>query len=58
MSALRDRGDFLAAILVNAWHTRDLLRALDFLANEKWQHEIVPAKIRFANEIANRGRAA
>ena len=58
MSALRDRGDFLAAILVNAWHTRDLLRALDFLANEKWQHEIVPAKICFANEIANRGRAA
>jgi hypothetical protein len=56
--ALRDRGDFLAAVLVNAGHTRDLFRALDFLTNEKWQDEIVPAKICFANEIANRGGAA
>ena len=56
--ALRDRGDFLAAVLVNAGHTRDRFRALDFLADEKWQDEIVPAKICFANEIANRGGAA
>lgn len=55
---LRDRGDFLAAVLVNAGHTRDRFRALDFLADEKWQDKIVPAKICFANEIANRGGAA
>ena len=29
-----------------------------FLTDEKWQDKIVPAKICFANEIANRGRAA
>ena len=56
--ALRDRGDFLAAVLVNAGHTRDRFRALDFLTDEKWQDKIVPAKICFANEIANRGGAA
>ena len=56
--AARDRGDFLAAILLNTGHTRDRFRALDFLAHEKRQHEIVPAKICFANEIANRSRAA
>src|SRR6476661_9533318 len=53
VGALRDRGDFLAAVLVNAGHTRDRFRALDFLADEKWQDEIVSAKICFANEIAN-----
>ena len=58
VGALRDRSDFLAAVLVNAGHTRDRFRALDFLADEKWQDEIVPAKICFANEIANRGGAA
>ena len=58
MRALCDRGDFLAAVLVDAGHTRDLSRAFDFLADEKWQDEIVPAKICFANEIANRGGAA
>ena len=57
VGTLRDRGDFRTAVLVNAGHTRDRFRALDFLANEKWQHEIVPAKICFANEIANCGRA-
>src|SRR5213080_956575 len=57
VGALRDRGDFLAAVLVNAGHTRDRFRALYFLADEKWQYEIVPAKICFANEIANCGRA-
>ena len=56
--ALRDRSDFLAAVLVNAGHTRDRFRALDFLTDEKWQDKIVPAKICFANEIANRGGAA
>jgi hypothetical protein len=44
--------------LVNAGHARDLFRAFDFLTNEKWQDKIVPAKICFANEIANRGGAA
>ncbi len=58
MGALRDGGDFLAAVLVNTGHTRDRFRALDFLADEKWQDEIVPTKICFANEIANCGRAA
>lgn len=58
VGALRDRGDFLAAVLVNAGHTRNRFRALDFLTDEKWQDEIVPAKICFANEIANRGGAA
>ena len=58
VGVLRDRGDFFTAVLVNAGHARDRFRALDFLANEKWQHEIVPAKIGFANEIANCGRAA
>ena len=58
VGALRDRGDFLAAVLVDAGHTRDLSRAFDFLADEKRQDEIVPAKICFANEIANRGGAA
>ena len=58
MGALRDRGDFILAVLVNAGHARDFFGPFDFLANEKWQHEIVPAKICFANEIANCGRAA
>ena len=58
VGALRDRGDFLAAVLVDAGHARDLFRAFDFLTNEKWQDKIVPAKICFANEIANRGGAA
>src|SRR4029450_9127265 len=57
VGALSDRGDFPAAVLVNAGHTRDRFRTLDFLTDEKWQHEIVPAKICFANEIANCGRA-
>src|SRR6266480_8131973 len=57
VGALRDRGDFFTAVLVNAGHTRDRSRTLDFLADEKWQDEIVPAKICFANEIANCGRA-
>jgi len=58
VGALRDGGDFLAAVLVDAGHTRDRFRALDFLTDEKWQDEIVPAKVCFANEIANRGGAA
>lgn len=58
VGALRDRGDFILAVLVNAGHARDLFRAFDFLTNEKWQDKIVPAKICFANEIANRGGAA
>lgn len=58
VGALRDSGDFILAVLVNAGHARDLFGALDFLTNEKWQNEIVPAKICFANEIANRGGAA
>ena len=58
VGALRDRGDFIFAVLVNAGHARDLFRAFNFLTNEKWQNEIVPAKICFANEIANRGGAA
>ena len=58
MRALCDRGDFLPVVLVNTGHTRDRFRALDFLTDEKWQHEIVPAKICFANEIANGGGAA
>ena len=58
VGALRDGGDFIATVLVNAGHTRDRFRAFDFLTNEKWQNEIVPAKICFANEIANRGGAA
>src|SRR5437762_11982576 len=53
--ALRDRGDFFTAVLVNAGHGRDRFRALDFLADEKRQDEIMPAEICFANEIANRG---
>ena len=57
VGALRDGGDFLAAVLVNAGHARDRFRALDLLTDEKWQDEIVPAQICFANEIANRGRA-
>lgn len=58
VGAVRDRGDIVLAILVNAGHARDLFRAFDFLTNEKRQDEIVPAKICFANEIANRGGAA
>ena len=58
MGALRDRGDFLLAVLVNAGHARDFFGPFDFLTDEKWQDEIVPAKICFANEIANRGGAA
>ena len=58
VGALRDRGDFFTGVLVDAGHARDRFRALDFLTDEKWQDEIVPAKICFANEIANRGRAA
>jgi len=30
-------------------------RAFDFLTDEKWQDEIVPTKICFANQIANGG---
>jgi hypothetical protein len=58
VGAPRDRGDFLAAVLVDAGHARDRFRAFDFLTDEKWQDKIVPAKICFANEIANRGGAA
>ena len=58
VGALRDRGDFILAVLVDAGHARDLFRAFDFLTDEKWQDKIVPAKICFANEIANRGGAA
>ena len=58
MGALRYRGDFLSAVLVDAGHARDLFRAFDFLTDEKWQDKIVSAKICFANEIANRGGAA
>ena len=58
VGAVRDRGDFILAVLVNARHARDLFRAFDFLTNEKWQNEIVAGKICFANEIANRGGAA
>src|SRR4029077_6135293 len=41
VGALRDGGDFLLGMLVNARHARDLLRALDFLTDEKGQNEIV-----------------
>ncbi len=34
VGALRDRGDFFAAVLVNPGHTRDRFRALYFLADE------------------------
>jgi hypothetical protein len=58
VGALRDRRDLFTAVLVDAGHTRDRFRALDFLTDEKWQDEIVRTKICFANEIANRGGAA
>src|SRR5437868_12913296 len=58
VGALRDRGDFFTAVLVDAGHTRDRFRALDFFTDETWQDEVVPTKICFANEIANRGGAA
>ena len=48
----------MLAVLVDAGHARDLFRAFDFLTDEKWQDKIVPTKICFANEIANRGGAA
>src|SRR6266513_139111 len=58
VGALRDGGDFLAAVLVDAGHARDRFRTLDFFTDEKRQDKIVPTKIGFANEIANRGGAA
>src|SRR5256885_13371358 len=51
VDALRERGDFILAVLVDARHARDLFRAFDFRADKKWQNEIVPAKIWFANGI-------
>src|SRR5437764_15030072 len=58
VGALRDPGDFILAVLVNAGHARALFRAFDFLTNEKWPDKIVPATLCFANEIANGGGAA
>jgi hypothetical protein len=58
VGTLRDRGDFILAVLVDAGQARDRFRAFDLLTDEKWQDKIVPAKICFANEIANRGGAA
>jgi hypothetical protein len=58
IGALCDGRDFFPGILADPGHARDLFGRFDFLAYKKWQNEIVPVQICFANEIANRRTAA
>jgi len=58
LGSLRFINNFTERQLTNARHARDRAAFVDLFAHEKWQDEIVRSEIRFAHQIAQRGRSA